>query len=144
MLMFRSQEVQFLRPLVRCEADWVAPPPVPDQEWSDLRSPPCRYLRLDAVDRRSPPVRVPVADSVDRLLPPDRVQEADVCDCIKKINEELKEIPNTMLDTPIIGPQRTFVATCKRDDKVRGKPKYIFATYCPFCGIKYEEPTNEA
>jgi hypothetical protein len=62
-----------------------------------------------------------------------------MCDCIKKINAGLaaSEFPNTLVEYPLFGPQVTFVVTCKRSDRAREKPKRMLATYCPFCGEKY-------
>lgn len=62
-----------------------------------------------------------------------------ICDCVKLINADLakRELPNTMIETPLFGPQITFVLTCKRHENVRSKPKRVFASYCPFCGEKY-------
>jgi hypothetical protein len=57
------------------------------------------------------------------------------------INKELaeSEYPNTMVETPmfVYAPVVTFVTTIKRDTKKREKPKRVFATYCPFCGVMY-------
>lgn len=64
-----------------------------------------------------------------------------MCDCIEKCNADLaqSEFPNTMIEYPLWGPKMTFVVTCKRDEKVRQKPKRLFASYCPFCGEKYTD-----
>lgn len=63
-----------------------------------------------------------------------------MCECAALVNKSLadSEHPNTMVETPMWGPQITFVVTCKRDERIRGKPKRVFASYCPFCGVKYE------
>jgi hypothetical protein len=58
------------------------------------------------------------------------------CDCVAKVNEMLAG-NNTKIVLPMIGPQRTFVETCKVDEKKRGKPSLMFASFCPFCGSKY-------
>jgi hypothetical protein len=72
-----------------------------------------------------------------------------MCDCIQRIQEELEgNGSNTMLDIPLviftktmeIKPSRVIVATRKRDSKKRGNAMKLFATYCPFCGIPYDEP----
>lgn len=62
------------------------------------------------------------------------------CDCAEKINADLagSEFPNTLVETPLFGERVTFVVTCKRSGQVRGKPKRVIATYCPFCGVKYK------
>jgi len=65
-----------------------------------------------------------------------------MCDCVHRINAGLakSEFPNTMVEYPLFGEPVTFVLTCKREEKVRQKPKRVFATYCPFCGVKYSKP----
>jgi len=62
-----------------------------------------------------------------------------MCDCVRLINDHLlmSDYPNTMVETPLFGTQITFVTTCKRNIKERGRPKRVFASYCPFCGQKY-------
>lgn len=68
-----------------------------------------------------------------------------MCDCISKIDGHLKEkAPNTMLVLNMLGPQRAVISTCKRDDKKREKPAYMMATYCPFCGDKYEDAKSSS
>ena len=65
-----------------------------------------------------------------------------MCECVKDMNEKLKGFPqgkNTMLVTNLLGRPRAVIATCKRDDKVRGKPAILMANFCPFCGEKYSE-----
>ncbi len=74
-----------------------------------------------------------------------------MCDCIEQAAQEL-EGTNTVLDIPFrinlkTGqqlPPRLQIATCKRDSKRREKAAFILATYCPFCGEKYETQTEEA
>lgn len=69
-----------------------------------------------------------------------------MCECIDKIDENLKKAGhNTAIDVPIIfstsgvtAPQKTTVATVKADKSNRKKPARLYASYCPFCGIKYE------
>ena len=70
-----------------------------------------------------------------------------MCDCVKEINEKLKELPegkNTMLVTNLFGTPRAVISTCKRDDKARGKVAILMATFCPFCGEKYQEAVTVA
>ena len=74
-----------------------------------------------------------------------------MCDCIEKINEALeKQGTNTMLDIPIVlnrvdtenvleSAARVKVTTCKRDSSSRKQPMQMFASYCPFCGEKYQK-----
>ena len=73
------------------------------------------------------------------------------CNCIKGINQELIAMgSNTMLDVPAtldkgqLKTGRVTVATCKRNMSKREKPMKLLATYCPFCGTKYEEKPNDS
>lgn len=66
-----------------------------------------------------------------------------MCDCIKIVNEKLKE-RNTELRVPLFtmggaNTDRVFVMT-DQIETGRGKQKAVsmFASYCPFCGGKYE------
>ena len=65
-----------------------------------------------------------------------------MCDCIEKLNELLKP-RNTLINVSfdLLGkmPMRTIISTVKYDDKNRMEERTIIATYCPFCGQKYEE-----
>jgi hypothetical protein len=60
-------------------------------------------------------------------------------DCIKSMNEGLKPY-NTQLSMAIdfSGKNRELIqlATVKADNAVRKKPASVFASYCPFCGVK--------
>jgi hypothetical protein len=63
-------------------------------------------------------------------------------DCAETINAQLKEKYNTVL-TPVISwsasPRELIVvATSKADSARRGKPHTVFASFCPFCGVKLE------
>lgn len=69
-----------------------------------------------------------------------------MCDCIEKTQESLKTLgKNTQLVIPLVinrikgVPEidRVVVATCKLDDRNKQKPITLLATYCPFCGEKY-------
>lgn len=63
------------------------------------------------------------------------------CECIEVVNKELAE-HNTQILLPMFtvgdNVRRPFVETAKLDDKKRGKPLAMFATFCPFCGMRYE------
>jgi hypothetical protein len=66
-----------------------------------------------------------------------------MCYCIKTANEHLAQF-NTKIELPIwtsSGVRPPFILTMKIDAKKRGKPKMIFASCCPFCGVKY--PTSK-
>jgi hypothetical protein len=59
-----------------------------------------------------------------------------VCVCILTVNKMLAE-HNTRITLPMVGPQLPFVQTEKLDERKRGKPLFMFASCCPFCGEKY-------
>lgn len=67
-----------------------------------------------------------------------------MCDCVKNINEKLIE-HNTRIsmsftitrDLSTMGSALT-VPTEKIDKKNRKKPMTMIASYCPFCGKKWE------
>lgn len=70
------------------------------------------------------------------------------CNCIKKVNNELRlSGTNTQLDIPllldyearVIASSVCQISARKIDDRKREPAKIILATYCPFCGKKYEE-----
>ena len=72
-----------------------------------------------------------------------------MCDCIELTNKELKKY-NTRLVIQILfnmqglSPvEKVVCATEKDDPRNRRKPAKIFATYCPFCGEKYEKESEE-
>lgn len=62
-----------------------------------------------------------------------------VHDCVQRINEQLSSY-NTRLGSAISFGDQTRelipILTVKADEKVRRKPASMFATYCPFCGVK--------
>ena len=69
-----------------------------------------------------------------------------MCDCIDKIDEHLAQF-NTKVELPMwtaSGKRTPFVQTIKKDQKKRGKPRMIFASYCPFCGEKYPDVEDNA
>lgn len=67
------------------------------------------------------------------------------CTCIETVNELLKP-RNTKLHEPMMifnedrQHHRLFVETAQIETG-RGKPKAVsmFASFCPFCGVKYGE-----
>lgn len=66
-----------------------------------------------------------------------------MCDCIARVDESMLS-RNAKIMLPWFGPQRPFIETTKVDEKKRGKPPRLFATFCPFCGEKYPEIAQEA
>lgn len=69
-----------------------------------------------------------------------------MCNCIEKFNEHLKEF-NTEVHLPFwsrSGILAPFVETRKIDSGKRGKPRSVIATYCPFCGEKYADRSEDA
>lgn len=75
------------------------------------------------------------------------------CTCIKKINQQLAEY-NTKLGIGIgvtadLGMiSRLLIVTEKLDKTSKKKPALMSATYCPFCGVKFDgcamkEPENK-
>lgn len=62
-------------------------------------------------------------------------------DCVKRINEHLKPLNSELAwSMSWSNPSRELIeiTTVKLDPAVRGKPMHLYATYCPFCGIKLE------
>ena len=44
---------------------------------------------------------------------------------------------------PVCLNRISMIETMKLDEKKRGKPIKVFATFCPFCGSKYPEPSKD-
>lgn len=68
------------------------------------------------------------------------------CNCIEEVDTKLAEYNIRILVPMFIIPRgggkpepRVFVETVKIDTKKRAKTPAVFATFCPFCGLKYEE-----
>ena len=55
--------------------------------------------------------------------------------CLTQVNKVLKE-HNTELDSDLLKPNRIFIHTVKIESKIRGKPRTVLASHCPFCGEK--------
>lgn len=68
-----------------------------------------------------------------------------MCECINKVNADLKQ-HNTMLVFTLLGnPSRAVIDTMQVETG-RGKKKAaaVIATFCPFCGERYEADTAKA
>lgn len=66
------------------------------------------------------------------------------CDCRRLINERLSKHNAKMAEgLSIVGPSLVttppFIVLEKVDHKIRKKLPHLIATYCPFCGVKYED-----
>lgn len=64
------------------------------------------------------------------------------CDCIATVNAKLEEDGhNTCLTIPLVfggdGVDRLMIRTEVKTPKRGAKPVSMFASYCPFCGEKY-------
>ena len=66
-----------------------------------------------------------------------------MCKCIDEINEQLKQQNRNTQVKQAFGMKGTIpnamVSTEKADTNKREKSASIFASYCPFCGQKYDE-----
>lgn len=63
------------------------------------------------------------------------------CDCLEGINEKLAEHNTEVVITwyPIVRP---LIETAKIDSKKRGKPMLVAASFCPFCGVEYQDQSS--
>lgn len=66
-----------------------------------------------------------------------------MCDCISKFDEHLKGHNTRIARGFALGPGTLdilppFVRTEKLNSSARGKPISVLASYCPFCGEKYQ------
>lgn len=67
-----------------------------------------------------------------------------MCDCIKETNALLAE-HNAAIVTNLFSSPKAFVETYVVKPKRGFKAPKLQASYCPFCGVKYEEgKANEA
>ncbi len=61
-----------------------------------------------------------------------------MCNCIDEVNENLAPHNTTLCINLLHRPHPVMVSTTKIREKVRGKPILVQATFCPFCGEKYD------
>jgi hypothetical protein len=67
-----------------------------------------------------------------------------MCECIARVDGLLAQY-NTRIELPwwtSSGNLTPFVQTMKVDTKKRGKPRKVFATFCPFCGELYADNSD--
>jgi hypothetical protein len=65
------------------------------------------------------------------------------CDCIKNTNELLKPYGAVVMSS-LFGPPEACVETYT-EKKIRGKrTPVLMASFCPFCGVKYERSAPPA
>lgn len=62
-----------------------------------------------------------------------------VCDCIKKANDFIAEF-NSIVNIDLISGAVVIETIKKNDNGIRRmkKPPYLFCSFCPMCGIKYQ------
>jgi hypothetical protein len=59
--------------------------------------------------------------------------------CVADLNEKLAEHNTRLADTISFSSEpRELIqlTTVKADEKKRGRPVLMYASYCPFCGVK--------
>lgn len=57
------------------------------------------------------------------------------CKCKDEVNAHLAQ-HNGRLQNNLLDDTTIFIETAKLDEKKRGKPPAMIATFCPFCGEK--------
>lgn len=67
------------------------------------------------------------------------------CDCIARVNADLKEkAPNTRITTNLFGRPKCLVTTNQiKTGRGMKKAALLMASYCPFCGVAYEPSVTE-
>lgn len=54
----------------------------------------------------------------------------------------LREHNAVLVTTMFRQPDVPIISTDKINSKQRGKPPLMLASFCPFCGVKYPEPSD--
>lgn len=67
-----------------------------------------------------------------------------MCNCIKETNEMLAEHNTVLVSTMFRKPDAVVIATDKLDSKKRGRAGIMVASFCPFCGERYERKAEAA
>lgn len=63
-----------------------------------------------------------------------------MCNCIETTDALLKDQNAGLVFTIFGKPPRVVIETRKIDSTKRGRPPAMLASFCPFCGEKYEAP----
>lgn len=73
------------------------------------------------------------------------IEKVTQCSCVQDINKKLE--PEHTLNVGMFTDQ-AIIGLIRKDkwdpEKRRGKPRFILASYCPFCGVKYKLPESAA
>lgn len=65
------------------------------------------------------------------------------CRCIADTDVFLAK-HNAAIETNMFGTPMTLVRLYKIDEKKRGRIPLLQASFCPFCGVKYERETAQS
>lgn len=67
-----------------------------------------------------------------------------MCDCIDQMNAKIADINGIIVST-YSEPSRPIIETMKLDATKRKKKAFsVLASFCPFCGEKYEDSSSTA
>ncbi len=62
---------------------------------------------------------------------------SQACTCIERVDNDLRS-HNAAIETNIFGTPMALVRLYKIDEKKRGKIPLLQASFCPFCGARYQ------